>query len=209
MATPYQLWSAKGSGGGIIEAAFAVAGAPVQVIDAPPWEEGPHLEQLRQINPLGQVPVLVLPDGTVMTESGAMVLLLGERHPDSGLVPAADDSRRPAFLRWLFFLTASIYATFRYDDYPERWVADATAQDELRDRIAEARKDMLRQLEAAAAAPCFLGDRMTALDLYIGMMNRWKPRTDWYAENCPRLTAIARRIEADPRLSPVFERHFS
>jgi len=209
MTGPYELWSAKGSGGGIIEAMLALAGVPVQIIDAPPWEHGPHLEQLRRVNPLGQVPVLVLPDGTVMTESGAIVLLLGERHPETGLVPDADDPRRPAFLRWLFFLTASLYATFRYDDYPERWVTGAAARDELRARVGDARKDMLRQLEAAAAAPWFLGEHMTALDLYIGMMNRWKPRTVWYAENCPNLTTIARRVEAKPQLAPVFARHFS
>lgn len=209
MTIPYELWSAPGSGGGIIEAMLALAGASVRVIDAPPWEDGPHLERLRQVNPLGQVPVLILPDGTVMTESGAIVLLLGERHPDTHMVPTTDDPRRPVFLRWLFFLTASVYATFRYDDYPERWVTDAPARQELHRRVGEARKDMLRQLDAAADAPYFLGDRMTALDLYIAMMNRWKPNTDWYAEHCPRLTSIARRVEADPRLTPIFTRHFS
>jgi len=208
MADVYELWSAKGSGGGIVEAMLALAGVPFRLIDAPPWEEGPHLEQLRRVNPLGQVPVLVLPDGTVMTESGAMVLLLGERHPEAQLVPAADDPQRPNFLRWLFFVTAGIYATFRFDDYPERWVSGDTAQQDLRERVGNARKDMLRQLDGAAAAPFFLGDRLTALDLYIGMMNRWKPRAPWFAANCPKLAAIARRVEANPLLAPIFTRHF-
>lgn len=208
MNAPYELWTAPGSGGGIIEAMLALTDAPVRIIDAPPWEDGPHLEQLRRVNPLGQVPVLVLPDGTVATESGAIVLLLGERHPDTGLVPHADDPRRPVFLRWLFFLTASIYATFRYDDFPERWVTGSAAQNELRKRVGEARKDMLRLLDAAASAPYFLGEQMTALDLYIGMMNHWKPRTEWFTRNCPKLSAIARRLEANPRLSPTFTRHF-
>ena len=208
MTAPYELWTAKGSGGGVIESMLALTGAPVRMVEAPPWEEGPHLEQLRQLNPLGQVPVLVTPEGTVMTESGAMVLLLGERRPDAGLVPAAGDPRRPAFLRWLFFLTASLYATFRYDDYPERWVSGDAAQEEFRHRVGEARKDMLRQLDESASAPFFLGSEMTALDLYIGMMNHWKPRTSWIAGNCPQLSAIARRVETDPRLAPVFARHF-
>lgn len=208
MTASYELWTAKGSGGGVIEAVLALTGAPVQLVEAPPWEHGPHLEPLRQVNPLGQVPVLVTPEGTVMTESGAMVLLLGERYPASRLVPGAGDPHRAAFLRWLFFLTASLYATFRFDDYPERWVTDAAAQEDLRRRVGQARKDMLRQLDSAASAPFFLGPSLTALDLYIGMMNHWRPRPEWFAENCPKLAAIARRVEADPRLAPVFARHF-
>lgn len=33
------------------------------------------------IHPAGQVPALALPDGTVFGESGAIALVLGERHP--------------------------------------------------------------------------------------------------------------------------------
>ncbi|MCH8685027.1 glutathione S-transferase family protein [Pedomonas mirosovicensis] len=204
----YELWSARGSGGAIIEAILTLANAPVRIIDAPPWEDGPHLEKLRQVNPLGQVPVLILPDGTVMTESGAMVLLLGERHPEAGVVPALEDPLRPAFLRWLFFVTASIYATFRFDDHPERWVSGEDCRTELRERVGAARKAMLRQLDDEAGAPFFLGDRFTALDLYIATMSHWKPRLDWVSKNCPRLDAIVRRIKADPRLEGVLIRHF-
>jgi glutathione S-transferase len=60
------------------------------------------------INPTGQVPVLGLPDGTVIGESAAIVLVLGERHPEAGLVPLVGDPDRPAFLRWLIFMAANL-----------------------------------------------------------------------------------------------------
>lgn len=206
--SPYELWSARESGGGIIEALFALTGAPVKIVDAPPWEEGPHVEKLRRLNPLLQVPVLILPEGDIMTESGAIALLLAERYPEAELAPAPDDPRRPVFLRWLFFLTASVYASFRYDDLPERWVTDEAAKDELRTRVGNARNAMLKQLDDAARSPWFLGEQMSVLDLYIYMMSHWKPCPDWYAANCPRLAAIARRVVQDPRLAPVFARHY-
>ncbi|MGK2284558.1 glutathione S-transferase family protein [Pedomonas sp. V897] len=204
----YELWTAQGSGGAVIEAALALADAPARLIDAPPWEDGPHLEALHRLNPLGQVPALVLADGTVITESGAIALLLAERHPEAGLAPAAGDPLRPTFLRWLFFINAGIYALFRFEDRPERLVSSAQSQAEARDRLAETRKAMLRQLDAAAGAPWFLGKQRTLLDLYIAVMRHWRPRRTWFDAHCPALAALARRVESDPRLAPVFDRHF-
>ncbi len=36
------------------------------------------------LNPLGQVPTLVLPDGRVMTESAAIILHLADQAPQAG-----------------------------------------------------------------------------------------------------------------------------
>ena len=44
------------------------------------------------LNPTGQIPALRLPDGTVIGESAAIILTLGERHPGP-LVPAARPGR--------------------------------------------------------------------------------------------------------------------
>ena len=43
---------------------------------------------LAELNPLAQVPTVVLPDGTVMTESAAIMLYIDGLVPELGLVPA-------------------------------------------------------------------------------------------------------------------------
>jgi len=63
----------------------------------------------RDINPIGQVPAL--PDGTLMTESGAIMLYLAEAAPEAGLAPATGDRARRDYLRWMTFLAATIYPT--------------------------------------------------------------------------------------------------
>jgi GST-like protein len=40
-------------------------------------------------------------------------------------------------------------------------------------------------------------------------MTRWRPRRDWFAEQCPKLHAIALACDADPRLAPVWARNFT
>ena len=118
--TAYKLYGQAGSGSMIVEAAFAIADVPVECVDVAwddlGWESGP----LKDLNPLGQLPTLVLPDGRVMTESAAIVLHLADRCPAAGLAPAADHPEREAFLRWLIFLVAAVYPTFTYGDEPER-----------------------------------------------------------------------------------------
>lgn len=54
--------------------------------------------------PSQRVPALTLPDGTTIGETAAIILTLGERHPEAGLVPGQGDPDRAAFLYWLTFM---------------------------------------------------------------------------------------------------------
>jgi len=208
MSGTYELLAAQGCGSAIVEAAFALTGAPVTVTEASPYEEGPGKERLRSLNPLLQVPTLVLPDGTVMTESAAMILHLADRFPGAGLAPPADDAARPAFLRWLIFLVGAVYPTFTFGDVPARYVTGRTAEDELRRTSDAAREGMYRQVEAAAGAPWFLGDRFSAIDLYLAAMVNWRPRRAWFKDQCPKIDAIAARVGALPPVAPILARNF-
>jgi len=94
------LYGAKGSGSAAIEVALEWAGAPWTLVQGATWEPGPGYEALKQTNPLGQVPTLVLPDGTAISESAAILIHLGLAHPASGLLPA-DAAARARCLRGL------------------------------------------------------------------------------------------------------------
>ena len=100
-----------------MEAALRIAGAPYRVVDAASWQPGPGLDELRTVNPLAQVPTLVLPEGTVMSESAAILAVLGLRYPDSGLLPA-DPAVRARSLRGLVYIAANCYACIGVIDVP-------------------------------------------------------------------------------------------
>jgi GST-like protein len=63
-------------------------------------------------------------------------------------------------------------------------------------------------VEAAAAAPWFLGARLSALDLYLAVMTNWRPRRAWFAAARPKLHAAALAAAAHPRLAACFARNF-
>lgn len=201
----YKLLSKPGWGSVIAEAALAVGGLAYEIETVE--MDGPR-EHLRSLNPLGQLPTLVLPDGRIMTESAAIVLHVADMNPAAGLAPSADDPSRPTFLRWLVFLVGSVYPTFTFGDDTTRWVSGKAAQDELMRKTIEYRCRLWSVIEEAAKGPWFLGQHFSAIDLYLAPMTRWRPRRDWFAANCPRLHAIALKADAHPGAAPVWKRNF-
>jgi GST-like protein len=208
MTEPFRLITTKGCGSAITEACLELAGLPYVVEEIDYAVPGPAQDRLRALNALGQVPTLILPSGAVMTESAAMALHIADFAPASGLVPSVGDPERPAFLRWLVFLVATIYPTFTFGDEPARYVTGEAAERELRQSTDTYRERCWRMVEEAAQArPYFLGERFSVLDVYLSVMSRWRPRRPWFAEHCPKLHSIAKRIDAEPLLAAVWARN--
>lgn len=165
-------------------------------------------ERLITANPLAQVPTLVLPDGQILTESAAITLWLAGNTGRDDLVPATGAPEQAAFLRWLVYLVTNIYPTFTYADDPARFVSTKAAQAPFKAAIKAYRERLWSIVERASGAPWFLGERFSALDLYVCVMHHWSPRGDWFAMHVPRLNAIALRAKALEPLRGVWSRNF-
>lgn len=204
----WRLYGARGWGSTLAEGALAWTGVPFEFEDVEGFDApGPQRDRLLAVNPLARIPTLVSPDGQVLTESAAIVLHLADLHPESALAPAPGDPLRPAFLDRLIWFVSAVYPTFTYRDYPERWAPDAA--DQLIANVDAFRKSLWRQLEESLGdGPWVLGDRASALDLYVTVMTHWRPRRDWIAEHCPKVHGIALRAGRLPALAPVIARNF-
>lgn len=205
----YVLYGRAGWGSAIVEAQLAWYDLPYRFVAvADLFKDAAERERLGPINPLAQIPTLVLPDGAVMTESAAITLLLGERVSERALVPPPGAATRPAFLRWLVFLVANLYPTFTYADDPARFVAVEAARAPFRAAVDAYAKRLWGIVEDAAGAPWFLGETISALDIYLAVMTHWRPRWPWFSEHCPRVAAIAVRADAEPGLAEVWRSNF-
>ncbi len=190
----WRVLATKGCGSALVEAILTIAEIPYSR-EEHHYGKPEGLAAIQRYNPLGQVPTVVLPDGSVMTESAAIALYVSELAPAAGLLPPAADPLRREALRWLVFFVAAIYPTFTYGDDPKLWGCG----DELRASTDRRREAHWRQLEGVARGPWFLGERWSVLDVYISIMSRWRPKRAWFAAECPRLHAIAEAIDRDPR----------
>lgn len=205
----HRLFAHAGWGSALVEAQLAWYGMPFELEETGDlFKSEAARDRLRAVNPAAQLPTLVMPDGSVMTESAAITLLLAEAARSDALVPPPGDPSRAAFLRWLVFLVAAVYPTFTYGDDTTRWVSGEPAQKELRATTNAARERGWQAVEQACGAPWFLGARFSALDIYLCIMTRWWPRRAWFAENCPRIAAVAAAADRVDRLAPVIARNF-
>lgn len=205
----FKLFGRPGWGSTLVEAQLAWYGLPYEVEDLDDlFKSEAARARLGAVNPLAQVPTLVLPNGRIMTESAAITLYLSEISGSDDLVPSPAAAERPEFLRWLVFLVANIYPTFTYADDPARFVPGEAAQHGFRANLDAYAQRLWRQIDGAAGAPWFFGARFTALDIYVAVMTRWRPRRPWFVENCPKLCAIASRADAEPRLAAVWRRNW-
>jgi len=211
MADAYRVYGGPGSGSVAVEAAMTLLGLPYSTVDAASWC-GPDAKALAgQVNPLGQVPTVELPDARLMTESAAILMMLGDLRPEAGLAPGPKDPARPDYLRWMVYVPVNIYSMFLLRDDPSVWFDDPNDQDHLRERALERIKSCWRVMEAwslGADTPWLLGERMSLLDLYVTVVSRWSPRRRWFYDACPRLSEIVRRVDALPELQAFWAQRF-
>jgi GST-like protein len=206
----YTLYGSRGSGSAIAEAALERCGLEFRQVRASTWEADSAIDELKRVNPLGQIPTLVLPDGSVMTESAAILIHLGLAHPASGLLPA-DTSLRAQTLRGMVYIAANCYSAISQNDYPERYTTDTSeaAHEGVR---TGARRVLHRHWDIFAdtftARPFFDGATPGALDLMASVVSRWSGTRAHLANHRPAFLALLKRIDAHPSLQPVFARHF-
>ena len=204
------LYGTKGAGSAAVEAALALSGAPYRCVDAASWKPGPGLEGLTRINPLAQIPTLLLTDGSVLTESAAILIDLGLRFPHSGLLPA-DTADRAQAIRGLVYIGANCYAAISVIDYPERWCADP--DEALRQRVISRSKARLHELwdtfaDVFPASPWLSGEKIGALDLLAAVVSKWSGSRKHLADSRPAFHALLGRIETEPRVAAIFASHW-
>jgi GST-like protein len=208
-AKMYSLYARAGWGSVLVETQLAWYGLKYQLEAVGDLFKEPEARnQLAPVNPIAQIPTLILPDGTVMSESAAITLVLADITGRDDLVPGAAAAERARFLRWLIFMVANIYPTFTYADDPARFVDGEIGRSSLRAHVDAYAQRLWGIIEAEAAGPWFLGDRFSATDIFIAAMTQWRPRRPWFAAHRPKLAAIATSTDALPELAPVWIRNF-
>jgi GST-like protein len=205
----YTLHGRHGWGSVLAEAQLEWYGLPFDFVDVGDLYDDPAArKKLARINPLAKVPVLILPNGEVMTETAAITIHLCDATGSHELVPAPHEATRPRFLRWLIFIVANIYPTSTYGDVPERFVPGVKAGQGFRANVDEYKKTLWRMVEAEARAPWFLGERFSALDIYLCAMTHWRPNRPWFERNTPKVFAVAESCDALAKLAPVWRRNY-
>lgn len=200
-----KLYARKGAGSDAVEAMLAVCGAQHKVEYLMRTAAGLNPPELRRINPRGEVPALVLDDGSVMTESAAILLWLADAYPAAAMAPAPDSRLRPRFLRWLLFLAAAPYASALLYYYPQRYTTDARTAPAIKAQaITALNRDFAILSDAIGQGPFILGDTMSAADIYAAMLISWADDLPGLFTRHPNLRLLCERVMAQPAIGKVW-----
>ena len=208
----YTLYGFKGSGSAAVECALEMTGADFRIVEAASWERNDALAELERVNPLKQIPTLVLPDGTVLTESAALLMHLGFAFPNAGLL-GEEPAERDLALRGLVYIPANCYSCITVIDYPERFTTatdDATLA-AIRAGATQrlhAHWDIFADLHPVDDERFIAGEQPGALDLLAAVVSKWSGTRKHVKTSRPAFSALLERIDSHPAVALVFGRHW-
>lgn len=176
--------------------------------------------ELRKVHPLGKSPVVVLDDGEVLAESGAIVQTLAERNPDGGLLPAAGSPARTRCTYWLHYaegsampplLLALVFRRVRESPAPffvrpvVRAIADKVLATFVRPQLATHFDWIESQL--VSGGRWFAGRSFSAADIQMSFpLEAAASRSATDAKRHPNIADWLSRIHARPAYRRALER---
>src|SRR5260221_10694231 len=113
----YTLYYSPGTASMAVHLALLETGVPYQLelvdFSARQQRSAAYL----RLNPLGRVPTLLI-DGQPYAESGALLMIIADRHPQARLAPPPESAQRLSWYQWIVYLSNALGASYRYWFYP-------------------------------------------------------------------------------------------
>ena len=173
-------------------------------------EKGEEMEaDYLAVNPRGQIPALLLPDGSLLTESAAIVLHIADSHPDSDLLPSPGSVERAQVYRWLFYSVANIYESDLRLYYSERFATDAHCVASIKNKAREDMDSAWELLEQQLGnGPYLLGDQYSVIDPYLLMLVYWHEQPQDLLARCPKLKRLCETVYQRPAVQRIWLQHY-
>ncbi|AIJ10149.1 MULTISPECIES: glutathione transferase GstA [Edwardsiella] len=151
-----------------------------------------HGSDYLRINPKGQVPALLLDDGSLLTEGVAIVQYLADRVPDRALIPPQETLARYHAIEWLNYIATEIHKGFSPLFNPRQ----------PQESKAIARAALEKQFHylngVLSERPYLLGPSFSVADAYLFTTLCWAKAMHFDLAVWPALADYMARIAARP-----------
>ena len=177
-------------------------GLPFRLVDTDPSRGETRTPDYLALNPNGKVPLLVLPDGRVLSESNAMLLFLAE---GTRFLPA-DRYERALVHQWLFFEQYDhepVIAVARswLKIYPDR-IGKATPE-QLADWDRRGNRVLSVMEQALAENDWFGGQAYSVADIALYAYTHVADEAGFDLSAYPAISAWLKRVAAEPGHVPM------
>jgi len=145
-----------------------------------------------QVNPKGQIPTLLLDDGTILTEGVAIVQYLADQKPDRKLMPEVGSIARYHALEWLNYIATELHKGFSPLFNPK-------TPDEFKVVTREALDKKFAYVDAELAGKTFLlGNHFSVADAYLFTVMGWAKGLKFDLSALKNLNEYLDRVAARP-----------
>ncbi|NMM45421.1 glutathione S-transferase family protein [Rhodospirillaceae bacterium KN72] len=205
----FKLYHHTGTGGAAVAAALTLAGQPFETVTVDTKTDEQFSDAYRKINPWCQVPALILPDGTLMTETSAMLIHIADTNPGKDLGPAPGTSGHAQLMRWMVFMAINLYEADLHYYYPARYTTDTTPS--AVESVKAAGQDHMERAfgvledRLAANGPHVLGRDPSVADIYLAMLYEWYPGDRAY----PHIAALRDSVAAQAAIETIWRENFA
>ncbi|MDC0135839.1 glutathione S-transferase N-terminal domain-containing protein [Sulfitobacter sp.] len=147
------------------------------------------------INPKGRVPALVLEDGSVLTETGALLDFIAAVAPQASLVP--DAPKDAVHMRSvMYYLASTMHLAHAHKMRGSRWADKPESHADMAAKVPET----MRACAAYVEAECLRGDYVcgadfTIADAYLFIVCNWLAGDGVTVSDFPKITAFMARME--------------
>jgi glutathione S-transferase len=152
-----------------------------------------------EVNPKGQVPVLKLDSGEILTEGPAIVQYIADQKPETGLAPKAGTMPRYHMQEWLNFVTSELHKVFAplfRPNTPDEFVK--ITKENLANKFTFLDKELAKR-------PYLMGDKFTVPDAYAFTVVGWSKYKDIDLSRWPNLKGYIDRIAARPKVQEAMK----
>lgn len=172
--------------------------------------------ELKAVHPLGKSPVII-DDGCVVAETGAIIEYVVERHGGGRLVPPAGSPERLRYTYWMHAAEGSVMPllvmqlVFRRIETGAPWlirpIARAIAAQVRAAYLGPSLKAALDYMESELGRTTwFAGEELTAADVMVSFPVEGAAARADLGTDYPRLNAFLERVRARPAYRRALER---
>lgn len=185
-----------------VAVSMAVLGVPYEHRN---WSVGKDFDRIREFNPLGRVPTLVLDSGESLIESAMILDYLDEQAgPARRLLPASGENRRRALHLMAFAIGAAEKGVAQI--YEGAWRPEQKRHQPWVDRCNQQMHGALQELDklCTSADPWLLGMHISQADITVTCAATFLSDTVGFGDHhYPALSARVERCEAMPAFKAV------
>lgn len=187
------------------------SGEPFEPMLVKLHKNGQNSAEYLAVNPRGQVPALVLADGTSITQIVAICGYLDDRFPDAGFLPREPVARAKAF-ETLAWMNNTVHPTFTHIFMPHKFTDQPALHDELKRYNLQQYRRRLDELQSLVQDAAQRGDAWLSganfgpLDAYALTLTRWGGMVGIDPAERRALRAHVEKVAAHSPAAAVLER---